>query len=374
VNRSAVLELFAWRQPRRASAQRPLVEAILAEADLLGVTAAGGLPGWTRTQLAADGGSAPGAAIQPSTAAEYALARALPAPVDHFLVQPDLTVVVPGPPERHVAAELGVLADLESTGGANVYRITERSVRRALDAGRSGEQLATFVSEHSRTPVPQALRYLVDDAARRHGVLRAGAATAYLRCEDEALLARVVADTHVEAAQLRLIAPTVAVSPLPVNRVLEVLRAAGQSPAAEAPGGELITLTPDAPRAPARQAGRPTTSRGVADSGTQLIALVRRIRAGDAITEAGRRTHPIAASIPGVTSAATMELLRRAVREELLIGVGVAAPDGSIAVHELRPISLAAGFVRGFEEGQSGLVSYPVHRITAVRVLDEDDA
>ena len=37
-----------------------------------------------------------------------------------------------------MGAELALLADLESTGGASVYRITERSVRRALDAGRSG--------------------------------------------------------------------------------------------------------------------------------------------------------------------------------------------------------------------------------------------
>ncbi|HVU90780.1 MAG TPA: WYL domain-containing protein, partial [Jatrophihabitans sp.] len=75
----------------------------------------------------------------------------------------------------------------------------------------------------------------------------------------------------------------------------------------------------------------------------------------------------------GVTSAATMELLRRAVREEQLIWLGVAEPDGTATAHELRPISLAAGYVRGWEDGRDKLVSYPVHRITAVRVLDEDD-
>jgi hypothetical protein len=361
-SRDSVLALLAWHQPRRAVGQRPLAAAILAEADLLGVTAAGGATGYTRTLL--DGSAA---------AAEHALARALPDPVDHFLVQPDLTMVVPGPPEPTMGGELGLVADLESTGGAYVYRVTERSVRRALDAGRSGPQLAAFVERHTRTPVPQALRYMIDDAARRHGVLRAGSAGCYLRCDDEALLARVVADRGTDGLHLRRIAPTVVVSDAPVNRVLDTLRAAGYSPAAEAPGGHLITIGADAPRAPARPPARTLSTRGVADSEAALAELVRRIRSGDALAEIGRRVQPIAAQVPGVTSAATMELLRRAVREEQVVWLGVAEPDGSATAHELQPISLAAGYVRGYEPGRQGLAAYPVHRITAVKVLDEGD-
>ena len=109
------------------------------------------------------------------------------------------------------------------------------------------------------------------------------------------------------------------------------------------------------------------------DSDAQVAELVRRLRAGDALAEAGRRVQPIAARVPGVTSAATMELLRRAVREEQLVWLGVAEPDGAATAHELRPISLAAGYVRGWEVGNDRLVSFPVHRITAVRVIAEDD-
>ncbi|MFN2559772.1 MAG: helicase-associated domain-containing protein [Jatrophihabitans sp.] len=369
--RDAVLDLLAWHQPRRAAGQRPLAEAILAEADLLGLTAAGGVTGYTRTLLA--GSAAAADSSRTSAAAEHALAHALPDPVDHFLVQPDLTIVVPGPPAPAMGTELGLIADIESTGGAHVYRITERSVRRALDAGRTGEYLAQFVEQHSRTPVPQALRYLIDDSARRHGVLRAGAAASYLRCDDEALLARVLADKDSAALNLRLIAPTVLVSDAPVNRVLDALRASGYSPAAEAPGGDVITLGADAPRAPSRPPARSVTMRGIADSDAQLGELVRRIRSGDALAEIGRRIQPIAAQVPGVTSAATMELLRRAVREEQLVWLGVAEPDGSATAHEIHPISLAAGYVRGYERGRSGLASYPVHRITAVRVLADED-
>ena len=361
--RDDVLALFAWHQPRRAAGQVPVVDAILAEADLLGVTAAGGITGYTRTLVS-------GAAA----AAEHALELALPEPVDHFLVQPDLTVVVPGPPEPDLGVELGLVADLESTGGASVYRITERSVRRALDAGRTGAQLAAFVTARSRTPVPQALTYLIDDAARRHGVLRSGVAGAYLRCDDIALLDRVLAERGVASLRLRRLAPTVVITPAAVTDLLDTLREAGFAPAAESPDGQVVTLGVDPPRAPSRPAGRSVAVRAAVDPDAQAAELVRRLRSGDALVGADSRVQTIARDIPGVTSAATMETLRRAVREAQVVWFGAAEADGSSTAHTMQPISLAAGTLRGYERGHSGLASYPVHRITAIRILDEDEA
>jgi hypothetical protein len=253
-----------------------------------------------------------------------------------------------------------------------VYRFTDQSVRRALDAGRTGEELTAFVRTRSRTPIPQALQYMIADAARRHGVLRAGAAASYLRCDDTALLIRVLADRHVDGLSLQLIAPTVVVCDAPPARVLEVLRSAGYSPAAEGAGGALITLGADPPRAPARPPARSVASRGATNTDAQLGELVRRMRAGDAVTHASNRVPPALADVPGVTSATTMELLRRAVREDQLILLGIAETDGTTSAHEVHPISLAAGLVRGYERGNHRLVAFPVHRITAVRVLESD--
>lgn len=360
--REDVLARFTWHQPRRAQAQVPLAEAVLREADLLGVTAAGGLTGYTRTLLAGS-----------SAAAEHALALALPEPVDHFLVQPDLTVVVPGPPEPDLGRELGLLADLESTGGASVYRITERSVRRALDAGRSGTELVSFVGSRSRTPLPQALTYLIDDAARRHGVLRAGVAQAYLRCDDESLLTRVLADRTAARLELQRIAPTVVITAAPVPEVLATLREAGFAPAAETPDGALVTLRADPPRAPLRPTPRSLAMRA-GGSEAQLAELVRRLRSGDALAGSDNRVQTIARDIPGVTAASTMETLRRAVREARVVWFGCAGANGTTTAHVMQPISLAAGTLRGYERGRPGLAAYPVHRITAIRVLSEEEA
>jgi hypothetical protein len=361
-SRDAVLRRLSWQAPRRAAGQLPIFEAILLEADQLGLTAAGGLTGYTRTLLAGS-----------RAVAEQVLTSALPAPVDYFLVQPDLTVVVPGPPTAELAVELALTADLESSGGASVYRMTESSIRRALDAGRAGADIATLIASRSRTPVPQALSYLIDDLARRHGALRAGAAGSYLRCEDEALLARVLVERELAPLQLRGIAATVLVSPLPASQVLDALRAAGFAPAAEAPGGDVIALAAETPRAPSRAPVRAVQSRPATEPGPELADLVRRLRSGDALRELRHRTHPIAQHIPGVTSAATMGLLRDAIRSGRRVLLGCAEPDGQASRHVILPISMAGGFVRGHEESELGLRSFPLHRLTDVAFIDDDE-
>src|SRR5262249_43132966 len=139
--------------------------------------------------------SSPGRALldEGPTSGAKRMAEAMPTPVDHVLVQADLTVVAPGPLEPDLAASLSETADIESAGSATVYRVTEASVRRALDAGRTGTELHELFTTRSRTPVPQALRYLIDDVARKHGRLRGGAATSFLRCDDPALVAEIAA-------------------------------------------------------------------------------------------------------------------------------------------------------------------------------------
>jgi len=361
-DRSAVLAHLAWLAPRRAGSRAGLVDAILTEADLLGLSVGGGLTGYTRTLL--DGSRA---------VAEQVLGNALPAPVDHFLVQPDLTLVVPGPPEPGLARDLSLIADLESSGGASVYRITEATVRRALDSGRAASVLQAFLADRSRTPIPQALTYLVDDAARRHGALRTGTASAYLRSDDLALLDRVVADRAVQPLQLRRLADTVAISSAPVAQVLHVLRAAGYAPAAEAPDGDVIALDSETARAPSRPPERPARMRSVVASDQQLGELVRRVRAGDALSTISTRVQPISQQVPGVTSAATMAVLREAIRNGQRVLLDCVESDGTSGRHEILPISMAGGTVRGHEPETSRLASFPLHRLTRVSVIEDAD-
>ena len=103
--------------------------------------------------VALDALSDPGRALLTAPDRLVAALRAtLPAPIDHVLLQADLTAVAPGPLEAGLARELDLAADVESAGGATVYRFSEPSIRRALDAGRSATDLHHLFATRSATP------------------------------------------------------------------------------------------------------------------------------------------------------------------------------------------------------------------------------
>jgi hypothetical protein len=296
----------------------------------------------------------------------------LPEPVDHVLAQPDLSLIAPGPLVADLAGTLAVVADVESSGGATLYRVTDGSIRRALDSGWSATDLQDFFTRASRTPVPQALQYLIDDVARQHGRLRVGAIECYIRSDDHGLVSQVLSDRRTANAELRRLAPGVLVSGLPPDEVLSVLRAAGYAPAGESAGGAVLTRA----QAPARAAGR--RPGGTATAGPRpldpgdVAATVREIRAGDAAL-AARRLEPVR-QVPGVTTAGTLELLSRAVRENLAVWLGYVDAQGSGSQRIIQPVSLVGGFLQGFDEGRGENRTFAVHRITSVALIEAEDA
>ncbi|MCA2214522.1 helicase-associated domain-containing protein [Jidongwangia harbinensis] len=376
---TAVLELLSWQAPRRARGREAAHRDALAGAATLGATALNALTSYARL-LTADRSEAEadplGAETSETSDAIRALDSLLPAPVDHVLVQADLSVVVPGPPEPELAAELEVVAEPESAGGASVHRVTTASVRRALDVGYSAGDLHALFRRRSRTPVPQALTYLIDDAARKHGGLRAGSAGGYLRSDDEALLAEVMADKRLSVLALRRLAPTVLVSPYQVSRLLGALRDAGFAPVAEDAGGAAVLSRPKVRRAPSRTpvSARVDHSGPPMLAGPRLAGVVEQIRRGDVATRAARRA-PITVRAangqpgPGLTAVQAhgqaMAVLQQAVREKARVWVGYVDSHGSTLSRLVRPVSLSAGFLRAEDERTETLHTFALHRITA---------
>ncbi|WP_234345739.1 helicase-associated domain-containing protein, partial [Streptomyces sp. NRRL F-5755] len=371
----------------------------LAEAELLGITGRGALANHARALLGTESAApadskttntkpagttdpaADPAAVQARRAAQAAalLAPLLPEPLDHVLLQADLTAVAPGPLERPLADALGVLADVESKGGATVYRFTPASVRRALDAGRSAAELQTFLATHSRTPVPQPLAYLIDDVARRHGRLRVGAASAYVRCDDDALLTEILADRRAVALRLRRLAPTVLASAAPPDQLLEVLRAMGYAPAAESAEGDVLIARPDAYRTPPRTAPTPVPDGPPEPAGTLLEAAVRAIRAGDLAATAERKpvrapAAPAPGGLPRTTSAETLATMQAAVLTNATLWIGYVNADGAASQRVIAPVRVEGGFVTAYDHTADEVRTFPLHRITGVAELADETA
>jgi len=249
---------LAWRHPMAwpsahagaAGAARAVLEvaAFLGLAVVDGERAAAGLA--AEAWLAGTEGDGLAALVAPS----------LPDASERFLVAGDLTVVAPGGLAPAVEARLTALADREASG-AGTWRLHEASLRRAFDEGRSAGEVLEFLREHSDTPLPQALEYLVVDAARRHGRLRVGGAATYLR-GDPALVAGAVRTPALRRLGLRELAPGVAVTSRPQRELLAALRKAGEAPLAEEPDGSPRPETPrpvrHAPRSAAGGLGGPT--------------------------------------------------------------------------------------------------------------------
>ncbi|MBW4718966.1 helicase-associated domain-containing protein [Saccharothrix obliqua] len=354
--------VLAWRAPRRGGKLRDeLVRWTVEEGTAVGVVALHALTAQGRTLL----GEGPGPAAK-------RLGDALPAPVDHVLVQADLTVVAPGRLEPELAEEIALVADVESAGGATVYRVHEGSVRRAFDAGRTAADLHELFRSRSRTPVPQSLTYLVDDAARKHGRLRGGAAGSFLRCDDPVLVTEVAAHPAAERLELRKIAPTVLVSPYPLAEVLDGLRAAGFAPAAEGPDGRVLDLRPAGRRVPSR--GRRRSPAPTPPSAEQLAELVRLVRAGDqaAATTGGARV-----SVPGNLGAgpsATLALLQQAAREGRGVLVDFVDGHGTAARRVIKPQVVGGGVLEGVDVSYGEVRRFPLHRITSAALVEEDPA
>lgn len=339
-----------WRRPRWAVRLQPdPVGDLLTEAHALGLVGRGAIATPARKLLAGEQADVVVAAME----------KVLPAPIDHFLLQADLTVIVPGPLQRDLAEQLASVATVESAGAAMVYRISEPSIRRALDTGRTASELHALFSKHSKTPVPQGLTYLIDDVARRHGQLRVGMAQSFVRCEDTALLAQAVGAPATEQLEMRMLAPTVAVSQAPISEVLAALREAGFAPAAEDSTGAIVDIRARGARVPAppgrRRAHRPPTP--TSQTLGAIVAVLRKV----ASTPFGNmRLDP----------AVAISQLQEAAHLQSSVVIGYVDPAGVATQRVVAPINIRGGQLTAYDPASGRVREFAIHRVTSVVAAD----
>lgn len=353
-----LLGLIAFRHPRRSGdLLHRVVQATLSEAELLGLTSGGCLTSAGRALVATHDAASIAAALEPHLVPD----------VDHVIIQADLTIVAPGPLPASAWRDLRLVADVESRGHATVFRASERSIRRALDAGRDASWIHTLLARLSRTPVPQPLTYLVDDGARRHGSVRVGRALGYLRCDNAETVATILSDRRLRDVGLTRIADTVLVSQADVPELIAALRSAGYAPAAESADGTVLVRRPEDRRTKAVKAPRVTMTRR--PEGPLIDAVVRGLRAGERTAVAG--TSPEMASQSPSTVVA---VLRAALEESRPVWLGYADTNGRISTQVVDPVRLGGGVLVAFDHASETVRTFSVSRVTGIADLDSVDA
>ncbi|MGN6326275.1 helicase-associated domain-containing protein [Pseudolysinimonas sp.] len=336
-----LLEFVAWLFPAGGDWVRDRVEVVAREAELLGLLG-GATPSSAGAALLVDG----------EEAAAAVMGSLFPAEVDRVYLQPDLSIIAPGPLVAEVDDRLRRLADVETLALASTYRISPASITRALVAGETVDGIREFLRESSLTGLPQPVEYLLDDTAQRFGSLRVGAldpglaggSRSYVRALDPALLPPLEVDPALGSLGLeRGDEPLRLVSRFDEEVLFEALVDARYAVVAEDPAGTIV--------APPRHR-REASGQVVGDD--TAVLLVQRVRRG-------------AAAEPADTGRAWMERqLELAVKNRMTVSVTVQLPDGTEADYLLEPASLAGGRLRARDRRADIERTLPFASITSV--------
>ncbi|MEW1981032.1 helicase-associated domain-containing protein [Citricoccus sp. NPDC079358] len=344
----AVPDRQRWRGPRQQARSSAFTLPLLAEADRLGLVGAGAL-------------TAAGALVAAGRLDEAAAAvgAALPAALTRVRLQGDLTAVAPGYLDPDVAGRLAAMAEVEGDGAARVYRFSDASVHRALESGSNAEELEAFLEDHSEDAIPQSLRYLIRDVARRHGTLTLGDAGAWLRSDDEDLLDVIVADPALATAQLERLAPTVVVAGVGPAVLHRMLAEAGHRSASARRGPT---------RGPAAEGGRrthagdgvfPEPVRAVrwSPSEEELAAQIARLRSAPQPAPSGAGTEEAVA------------VLHQAARQRTEVDLVTVDQRGQRQSRRVVPLAVAGGRVRCLVPDREAETVVPLHRIVSATTV-----
>ena len=357
--------LFAaatWLAPakRAGGLQKDYIIWAMREAEWLGITGQGVLSSYGADFL--EGGDS------------SSVDSDLPKAVDHILIQSDNTAIAPGPLEHEVAQELALIADVESRGGATVFRFSEGSIRRGLDHGRTGEEISKFLAKTSKTPMPQPLEYLIADVAKKHGKLRVGNTASFIRCEDSSLITQILGDKRLDVLGLRKIAPEVLICGHDAAEAMNILRSCGYLPAAEDSRGLLLS-GPRIQRAQTK--ARPPRIIGEYERPDEIAieGALRALRTGEKSSRKQSTMRNIATealgSLPRSTANETLELLSDYLQNQpsKSLSIGYADNNGLVSHRIIDPLKLSAGSLVARDHATGEVQTFRIARITGVAAL-----
>jgi len=323
----------SWLYPAGGDWMRERVRVYTRDAELLGITAH-------------NEPSTPGVALlaQGPAAASAAMAGLFPPEVDKVYLQPDLSVVSPGPLEPALDSRLRAMADVEARAIASTYRVSTASLYRAMATGETERTIREFLTGISLTGIPQPLSYLIGEAASRYGLVRVGAVEgdrAYVRSTDDTLLRTLLVDHGISALGLTRAGDRL-LSRFDRDLVFWTLSEARYPVAAENAEREVIVLT------------RKHATRVTAAATDSTAALIERLRLGSS------------SDSDETDKAWLSRQLDVAIRSKAALTVTVQMPDGSAVDYQLEPASMGGGRLRARDRKSDIERTLPLTSIVSV--------
>lgn len=157
-NLSAIASQVTVNYPLLPEPQVEALRRLAITAEDLGLTVEGQFTGAALNLLSGD-----------TNAALEGVRDAFPEPVEGVYVQPDLSLIVPGPLHPADEAAVSAIADTEQLGPAASMRLSPASLKRAARNGITPSDVRALLTRLSLTGIPQPLDYLLDDLARSGG-------------------------------------------------------------------------------------------------------------------------------------------------------------------------------------------------------------
>lgn len=263
------------------------------------------------------------------------------------ITQSDLTAIATGPLHPETASRLSRVASVETRGQGTVYRFTQASITRALEAGMTVATILELIESVSSTGVPGPLDFLIRDTAAKLGRVTVAAARGVIVVNDPDELEPLLADPLFAAAKLVRVAPTVAISSVGPERLSVLLATHG------------IDVLGTAARTPSR-APTPTRTAPVRSRTKRVNDLGKFYKA---LTAAGNEPATVPTTLAGT--------IRNAIDTGDTLTLTVATPAGDRNAVTVRPVALAGGLVRG--RRGSDEVTVPLARVIAVETHDGEE-
>lgn len=360
-----------YARPRMWSRWEPLVDTVVAVAAKLGILALSLRSDAVRL-------SPVGALLlEDRSRAAARMMTLLPEPTTDVVLESDLTAVVPGVAHPQVRTFLRRIATVEGGGQGTVFRFTSASVLTGLESGLDPHEVLSRLGRIATAPVPQALEYLILDAARTLGRVALGRSAAYVRADEPEQIDTLLAHAdqgRLPGVTLQRLAPTVVVTTAPLSMLAKSLADLGIAAHAEEQGHRI-----SASGRPLRGEAQPQAPLG-APMTHPSPEEIRALASGWAEDAARRLEHRssgpaperLEGAGPADTPTAVLDLLGEAAASRRNVRATVVDSRGVVLRMDLAPRSVVGGRVRGIRlDGESEAeATVVVHRIRQVAYLD----